>query len=120
MTVNPSTSLPKFGISEWLAAFSFVVSFYLLLSLDDVVEILTQKRFKLNGHLNVILVNNIMCYLCFSSFSMNHALWFFLLWVSTLVNKHNVVYVRIPCDVGSSICLTQIYLLVEMCIDFPT
>jgi len=44
-TVNPSiyVELVTFCISEWLAAFSFVISFYFVVSFDEVVESVTQK-----------------------------------------------------------------------------
>ena len=44
-TVNPSiyVELVTFCISEWLAAFSFVISFYFIVSFDEVLETVTQK-----------------------------------------------------------------------------
>jgi len=44
-TVNPSiyVELVTFCISEWLAAFSFVISFYFVISFDEAVETVTQK-----------------------------------------------------------------------------
>jgi len=44
-TVNPSiyVELVTFCISEWLAAFSFVITFYVIVSFDEVVETVTQK-----------------------------------------------------------------------------
>ena len=53
MTANPSTSLSKFGISEWLAGFRCVYRFmylfdYFLVSLDEVAETVTQKIYKLH------------------------------------------------------------------------
>ena len=40
LTVNPSAyvELVTFCISEWLAAFSFVIFFYFLVSFDEAVE----------------------------------------------------------------------------------
>jgi len=52
-------SLPKFGISERLVAFSFVIFFYFLVSLDEIVETLTHE-FLTAWILNVMLVKNIM------------------------------------------------------------
>jgi len=45
LNVNPSTYVehPTFCISEWLAAFSVVISFYFLVSFDEVVETVTQN-----------------------------------------------------------------------------
>jgi len=44
-TVNPSINveLVTFCISGWLAAFSFVISFYFVVSFDEAVETVTQK-----------------------------------------------------------------------------
>jgi hypothetical protein len=61
LTVNPSTSLPKFGVSEWLAAFSFVISFYILVPLNEVVETVTQES-QIAWTLNVMLITYIMSY----------------------------------------------------------
>jgi len=44
-TVNPSiyVELVTFCISDWLAAFSFVITFYFVVSFDEIVETVTQK-----------------------------------------------------------------------------
>jgi hypothetical protein len=42
--------LITFCISEWLAAFSFVMSFYFLVSFDQAVETVTQNRCKVQQH----------------------------------------------------------------------
>ena len=44
LTVNPSAyvELVTFCISEWLAAFSFVIFFYFLVSFDEAVETVMQ------------------------------------------------------------------------------
>jgi len=44
LTVNPSVYIERitFCISEWLAAFSFVIFFYFLVSFDEAVETVMQ------------------------------------------------------------------------------
>jgi hypothetical protein len=44
LIVNPSTcvELPTFCISEWLAAFNVGISFYFIVSFDEVLKSLTQ------------------------------------------------------------------------------
>jgi hypothetical protein len=58
LTVHPSTSLPKFGISEWLAAFSFVIS-YFHLSLGRGSRNCNTEELQIAWTLNVMLVKNI-------------------------------------------------------------
>jgi hypothetical protein len=45
LTVNPSTYVghPTFCISEWLAVFNVVISFYFLVAFEKAVETLTQN-----------------------------------------------------------------------------
>ena len=45
LTVNPSTyvELPTFCISEWLAAFNIVICSYFIVSVDEVLQIVTQN-----------------------------------------------------------------------------
>jgi len=61
LTVNPSVyvELITFCISEWLAAFSFVIFFYFFVSFDEAVETVMQM-FKMQQATSV-LVQNIMC-----------------------------------------------------------
>jgi len=52
LTVNPSVyvELVTFCISEWFAAFSFVISFYFFVSFDEAVETVTQVCCKVQEH----------------------------------------------------------------------
>jgi len=52
LNVNPSTYVerPTFRNSEWLVAFSVVISFYYLVSFDEVVETVTQNGCKVQWH----------------------------------------------------------------------
>jgi len=62
LTVNPSVyvELVTFCISEWLAAFNFVMFFYFLVSFDEAVESVMQMWCKVQ-HPTSVLVQNIMC-----------------------------------------------------------
>ena len=52
LTVNPSiyVQLITLCISEWLAAFSFVLSFYSVVSFDKAVDTITQLWCKVQQH----------------------------------------------------------------------
>ena len=52
LTVNPSiyVELITLYISEWLAAFSFVVSFYFVVSFHKAVDTVTQMWCKVQQH----------------------------------------------------------------------
>ena len=52
LTVNPSiyVELITLYISEWLAAFSFVLSFYFVVSFDDAVDTVIQMWCKVQQH----------------------------------------------------------------------
>ena len=52
LTVNPSiyVELVTFCISEWLAAFSFVISFCFVVSFDEAVETVTEMWCKVQQH----------------------------------------------------------------------
>jgi hypothetical protein len=52
LTVNPSIYVEHitFCVSEWLAAFSFVISFHFLVSFDDAVQTVTQMWCKVQQH----------------------------------------------------------------------
>jgi len=58
LAVNPSVyvDLITFCISEWLAAFSFVISFYFVVSFDEAVEGVLQSAVPTS-----MFVQNIMC-----------------------------------------------------------
>jgi len=80
----------SFCISEWLAAFGFVISFYFVVLFDKVVETITQMWCKVQQHTscsvgsehNVVLVIQFFLY---------EPSTVFLLQFFTVVNKHNVV-----------------------------
>jgi hypothetical protein len=92
LTVNPSicVELITFCISEGLAAFSFVISFCFLVSFDESVQTVTQKRCKVQQHTsctvgsehNVVLV---------IQFFLHEPSAVLLLQFFTVVNKHDVV-----------------------------
>ena len=52
LTENPSiyVELITFCVSELLTAFSFVISFYCLVSFDDAVQTVTQREYKVQQH----------------------------------------------------------------------
>jgi hypothetical protein len=52
LTLSPSTYVghPTFCISEWLAAFSIVISFYILVAFEKGVETVTQNWCKVQWH----------------------------------------------------------------------
>jgi hypothetical protein len=108
LTVHPPTSLPKFGISEWLAAFSFVISFYFLLSLGHGSRNRNTEEVQIAWTLNSMLVKNKVL----SAWSIHYV---FLLLFFPLVSKHNVVWVRITCDMGSSISEEFTVWIVKRC-----
>ena len=93
LTINPSIylELVTLCISEWLAAFSFVLSFYFVVLFDKAVDTVTQMWCKVQQHYimqhrfrtNVVLVIQFFLHEPSSSF--------FLVQVFTMVNKHNVV-----------------------------
>jgi len=62
LAVNPSlyVELVTFCISEWLAAFSFVIFFYFLVSFDEAVETVMQMWCKVQQPTSV-LVQNVLC-----------------------------------------------------------
>ena len=92
LTVNPSiyVALIALYISEWLAAFSFVLSFYFVVSFDDAVDTVTQMWCKVQQHYimqrwfrsNVVLVIQFFLHEPFTRFFASGF---------TVVNKHNVV-----------------------------
>jgi hypothetical protein len=98
LTVNPSmyVEIITFCISEWLAGFSFVISFYFLVSYDKAVETITQKGCKVQQRTSCSVG---------SAHNVIFVIWFllFLLQFFTVVNKHNVVQVSITCDLDSSV-----------------
>ena len=77
-TVNPSiyVELVTFCISDWLAAFSFVISFYFVVSFDEVVETVTQKWCKVQQRTSCSVgsEHNVVFVIQFSC--MNHPLCF--------------------------------------------
>jgi hypothetical protein len=64
-TVNPSiyVELVTFCISEWLAAFSFVISIYFVVSFDEAVETNSDVLQSAATLHHAMLVYNIMWYL---------------------------------------------------------
>ena len=52
LTVNPSVcvELVTICISEWIAGFSVVISFYFVVSFDEAVETITQMWCKVQQH----------------------------------------------------------------------
>ena len=65
LMVNPSIYLEliTFCISEWLAAFSFVMFFYFFVSFDKALETLLRRGAKYSNIHHVVLVQNVMWYL---------------------------------------------------------
>jgi hypothetical protein len=79
LTVNTSiyVEIITFRVSEWLAAFSFAISFYFFVSFDKAVETITQKGCKVQQHTSCSVgsARNVVLVIWF---------WFFLHKPSTL------------------------------------
>ena len=78
---------PSFCISEWLAAFSFVIFFYFLVSFDEAVETNSDVVQSTATYISVGSEHNVLLVIQFF----------------TVANKHDVVQVRITCGLCSSV-----------------
>ena len=92
LAVNPSVyvELITLYIWEWLAAFTFVLSFYFVVLFDDAVDTVTQLWCKVQQHyiMQVWFRTNVVLVI---QFFLHEPSTRFLLQVFTVVNKHNVV-----------------------------